>query len=249
MGHATDVAIGEGAVWVTEEEPGFLVRIDPTTNSEAARIEVGEPSGGVATGAGSVWIGYHDLPGGVVMIDPRINQELRGITLESRPTDVAVGEGVVWAVAYAEGVAFRIPLSASPDQPASQPGSTTMIYQSQGAALIEDASNVCPTDSVVPASGDLNRLEIAVEAAILEGSLGATEPPLDTSGVRASAFPVTDDPVYSGFARRECNASVWDRQVVVEVVLPNVESASLGMQTYIAARTDAGWVLWFPFHP
>jgi streptogramin lyase len=108
LGHATDLAVGKGAVWVTEEKPGFLVRIDPTTNTEAARIDVAEPAGGVATGAGSVWIRYIDLPGGVAMIDPRINQELRAITLESQLTDIAVSEGVVWAAAYVEGAVFRI---------------------------------------------------------------------------------------------------------------------------------------------
>jgi hypothetical protein len=139
--------------------------------------------------------------------------------------------------------------SSPPDPSIPEPDSTQTLYQSEGARLIEGSSQVCPDDSFVPSPSDLESLEVAVEAAIVGGALGATEPPLDVSGVRASALPVAEDAVYAGFAKRECNASVWDRQVVVDVRLPNAGSASLGMQTYIAAKTDRGWILWFPFHP
>jgi streptogramin lyase len=51
----SDIAAGEGAIWVTNYE-GFVARIDPKTVSKVASIRLGHRPTAVAAGAGFVWV-------------------------------------------------------------------------------------------------------------------------------------------------------------------------------------------------
>jgi YVTN family beta-propeller protein len=116
---SADVAVGEGAVWVTlsadpTADAGEVVRIDPATNSVAARVPVQGTPRDVVVGDGGVWVltllpereahlcgaeGPCEAPPGslsgmeVLHIDPVANQ-----VVESYPNalSVGVGEGAVW---------------------------------------------------------------------------------------------------------------------------------------------------------
>jgi hypothetical protein len=173
------------------------------------------------------------------------------ITLPPGPHSLTVGgcpQGTAVPLTLPVTVRFRV---AEPGQSvgSSAVAERRVIYRSEDVTLIEDPSYVCPLDSLVPTSGDLELLERTVVRAVEDGLLGATEPPLDTTGAQASARVVTEDPALEGFARTECDASVWDRQVGIEVRLPKGLSASLSQRRYLVAKTRQGWILWFPFHP
>lgn len=103
---AADVAVGEGAVWVSvpAQEPqqdDLVVRVDSVTNQVAARIPVEGYVEELAAGAGGVWGAGIRFDGpGVSMyvdrIDPATNEVVARIQDVSAP--LAVGAEALWAV-------------------------------------------------------------------------------------------------------------------------------------------------------
>ncbi|HEX7189640.1 MAG TPA: ABC transporter substrate-binding protein, partial [Actinomycetes bacterium] len=89
----TGVAIGLGAVWVTNSTGGTVSRIDPDTHA-AFTIPVGTGPAGVAVGAGAVWVA-NSGDGTVSRIDPRTNATTVVRVLPG-PTGVVVAAGSVW---------------------------------------------------------------------------------------------------------------------------------------------------------
>jgi YVTN family beta-propeller protein len=104
----TDVAVGEGAVWVTNSADGTVDRIDPTTHTVRQTIGVGHGPDGVAVGEGSVWVA-NGLDGTVSRIDPLSNQvtQMR-IAVGNGPSGIAVGLGKVWVVNRDDSTLSRI---------------------------------------------------------------------------------------------------------------------------------------------
>jgi DNA-binding beta-propeller fold protein YncE len=99
------MAQGEGAVWVIGDAADRrLWRIDPRRHRIEATIELGFPPGGVAAGAGAVWV-TDELGDRVVRIDPATNRAVRAIPVGRGALGVAVGGGSVW-VADATGHAL-----------------------------------------------------------------------------------------------------------------------------------------------
>jgi DNA-binding beta-propeller fold protein YncE len=104
--HPQDVAVGEGAVWVSvpAEQPGqdnLVVRIDRITNEVAARIPVEGYIEELAAGEGGVWgagawFDDGDFSPFLVRIDPASNAVVARIPDVSGP--LAVGGGALWAV-------------------------------------------------------------------------------------------------------------------------------------------------------
>jgi DNA-binding SARP family transcriptional activator/ABC-type branched-subunit amino acid transport system substrate-binding protein/streptogramin lyase len=90
----TALAVGAGAVWVTDPVGGSVWRIDPDPEPilRTIRLEVGVH--GVAFGEGAVWA-TNELADEVYRIDPDTN-EARVVSRMAAPRGVAVGEGGVW---------------------------------------------------------------------------------------------------------------------------------------------------------
>jgi YVTN family beta-propeller protein len=90
----TDVAVGEGAVWVANGGEHTVSRIDPASNRIAGNpIPVSVPTD-VAVGEGAVWVASDDT---LLRIDPATNRiEWESNRLSEYPEGVAVGEGAVW---------------------------------------------------------------------------------------------------------------------------------------------------------
>jgi YVTN family beta-propeller protein len=88
-----DVAIGEGSVWLPDDEGHQVWQVDPEQNLVQDTYEVGGRTVAVAVGAGAVWAPSDD--GSVVRIDPATGDTER-IDVGGAPTDVAVGAGLVW---------------------------------------------------------------------------------------------------------------------------------------------------------
>jgi hypothetical protein len=98
----TDVAVGFGAVWVSDRGQQTVLRIDPRTREVSRTIGVGADVQAVAVGFGSVW-----LAGGnsatVTRIDPRTDRVTATIRLGrsgQKPNTtfaIAAAAGSVWA--------------------------------------------------------------------------------------------------------------------------------------------------------
>jgi YVTN family beta-propeller protein len=95
LGRAPDqVAVGEGAVWVTSSSSDTVLRVDPAT-AKPKEIRVGNGPSGIAYGAERVWVA-NSRDGTVSAIDPRTS-EVATRRLGFRPAAVAVAEQrAVW---------------------------------------------------------------------------------------------------------------------------------------------------------
>ncbi len=95
FGSAEDIAVGGGAVWVTDAPQGVLWRYDLGRSRTALTIPVGVGAFHVVYGAGAVWVGNF-VSGTVSRVDPRTN----GVTARmpiGAVQSLAAGDGVVWA--------------------------------------------------------------------------------------------------------------------------------------------------------
>src|SRR5262245_18078773 len=101
------VTTGSGAVWVLDDVPGMVWRIDPASNRVVGRIRLGFDPGGIAFGRGRVWV-TDNSGDAVAEIDPATNRIGRRIRVGDGPLGVAVGEGSVWVANYRDGTVSRI---------------------------------------------------------------------------------------------------------------------------------------------
>jgi YVTN family beta-propeller protein len=106
------IAVGEGAVWVANEEDQTLSRIDPRTRRVVKTIPLDATPTGLAVGAGAVWVA-HGLTGEVSRVDPDLNEAQNIEVLPAPPLGswragaVAVGFGSVWIV-WGNSIVSRI---------------------------------------------------------------------------------------------------------------------------------------------
>jgi streptogramin lyase len=98
----SDVAAGEGAVWVTTAR-GVLARIDSTTNEVSGMIRLPEDTTGeVAVGDDAVWVTENVL--GVYRIDPGTNEITAKIVVDDKGQRVAIDRlAVAGGAVFAEG--------------------------------------------------------------------------------------------------------------------------------------------------
>ncbi len=100
------VRAGLGGIWVTYPEKDEVLRIDPSSLEEMARIQVGAGPLFLDVGEGGVWVMNQD-DGSVSHIDPQTNTAST-IIVDSgtiQGGDIAVGAGSVWLRGSAELVA------------------------------------------------------------------------------------------------------------------------------------------------
>ena len=105
-GGVQSIAVGEGAVWVTNTFSPSVVRVDADNISNHKQITVGSDPNGVAVGEGAVWVAVAGDKA-IKRINPRSLQR-RTIDLPVAPTRVTVGGGSVWATAQGANTLFRI---------------------------------------------------------------------------------------------------------------------------------------------
>lgn len=88
------IAIGEGAVWVTNQNQNTVTKIDPETGRSIDEVTVGEKPDAIAVGSGSVWVG-NVVDRTLSRLDPRTLEQVE-IALPDEPTAIAVGFRRVW---------------------------------------------------------------------------------------------------------------------------------------------------------
>jgi len=106
----TNVAVGEGGVWVLDAEDEAVSRLDPETGQVADTFQTGRRPTDLAAGAGAVWVGNASEAGAtesVSRVDPGSTAVTRTVRLPSPPggssafsagfPGIAVGAGAVWA--------------------------------------------------------------------------------------------------------------------------------------------------------
>ena len=110
----SNVAVGEGAVWVLNTEDHTVSRIDPETNAVTASFRPRGVPTDLAAGAGAVWVGNGGGASGnftvsISRVDPRTRAVTRTVKLGDQTDSVftpsfswgfpgiAVGAGAVWA--------------------------------------------------------------------------------------------------------------------------------------------------------
>ena len=100
------VAAGEGAVWVANEE-GTVSRVDAATRRVVQRITVGRDPAGVAAGHGAVWVATSGERS-VSWINPATNTVVKRVPVGNGPTGIALGDGAVWVANSLDNSVSRI---------------------------------------------------------------------------------------------------------------------------------------------
>jgi sugar lactone lactonase YvrE len=106
-GGVGDVAVGEGAVWVTNTFSSSVTRVDPNDLDDLRQIRIGGTPNGVAVGEGSVWVAVEQEKA-LVRVSPRKRKRTGSVKLGVIPTRVTVGGGSVWVTARGANRLFRI---------------------------------------------------------------------------------------------------------------------------------------------
>jgi DNA-binding beta-propeller fold protein YncE/predicted Ser/Thr protein kinase len=104
-GGVQDLAVGAGALWVTNRFRKSVVRVDTRTGAQREIRLRGTP-GGLAVGAGAVWVAT-EAEDTITRISPRALR-VRAIAMDDIPTRVTVGGGSVWATAREASRLLRI---------------------------------------------------------------------------------------------------------------------------------------------
>jgi DNA-binding SARP family transcriptional activator/ABC-type transport system substrate-binding protein/streptogramin lyase len=110
------LAVGEGAVWVTDCTSPLLARVDPAHGvvERIALPRFADPTESspheVALGAGSVWVEQGDFsPSWLTRLDPRTGHVQNRIRIEEVGADaLAFGDGALWVVSGYKGYLTRI---------------------------------------------------------------------------------------------------------------------------------------------
>jgi hypothetical protein len=96
---ASNVAVGEGAVWVLSSD-ARLLKVDPATNEVAAMVSVGNSSSHLAVYGSGVWAIVQVKEFRLVRVDPRtmrvVASEDIGRIPRIGPGGLAAGGGYVW---------------------------------------------------------------------------------------------------------------------------------------------------------
>ena len=92
------LAVGDDAVWVTDELGDRVVRIDPSTLRQTDAVPVGRGAEGVVAGAGRIWVA-NAIDGTVSRVDPEHRRVDATIAVGGHPEDLAVADGTIWVAA------------------------------------------------------------------------------------------------------------------------------------------------------
>jgi YVTN family beta-propeller protein len=190
------LAAGFGSLWVPNcgdppslsatarsfgEASPSVSRIDLKTGKVIATLPltVGNSEGGLATGAGSVWM-MLDAKGTLARIDPATNKVVAEISVPTGSFAVAFGEGAVWVTSTENSLLTRvnsltnvveqtIPVGPRPRFLAVGEGSVWTINQGDGSISRVDAKSnkvIATIEAGIPGPGG--------EIAVGEGSVWVT---------------------------------------------------------------------------
>jgi YVTN family beta-propeller protein len=103
----THIAVGEGAIWVTNADGDTVSRIDPAKKAVVQTIPVGSSPSGITTGNGAVWVA-NSMNRTVSRIDPAINEVVQSITVGNGPVGIVYARGAIWVANTGDATITRI---------------------------------------------------------------------------------------------------------------------------------------------
>jgi streptogramin lyase len=106
-GGVQDLAVGAGAVWVSNRFQSSVVRIGARSETPTP-IDVGLRPYGLAVGGKSVWVAVASAGAQAIARIDVSSRKAQKITLTDTPTRVTVGAGSVWVTARAADRLIRI---------------------------------------------------------------------------------------------------------------------------------------------
>ena len=161
------VAVGDGAVWVTDSDANNVTRVSPTGLSTP--ITVGNAPSAIAVGEGAVWVA-DTLDGTVKRIDPSTSAVTTTIPVGRSPSALAVGDGSIWVADSGDGTITRI--DPGTDQATATirvGGSPEAIAIGSGRVWVSvDAAETTPT---LAASAGTLRMETLADLDSLDPAL------------------------------------------------------------------------------
>jgi hypothetical protein len=89
----TDVAVGGGAVWISETD-GTVLRVEPQLGGITASIPACRNALAIAYGEGAVWVACANNT--VVRVDPATDSPAAPIVVGRLPRGIAAGAGAIW---------------------------------------------------------------------------------------------------------------------------------------------------------
>lgn len=101
------LAAGDGSIWMLTDSRGILSRINATTNTVIAKINVEPHSYCAAFGHNAVWVSNYDN-NSVQKIDAKTNTVTATIPVGLKPRFITVGEGGVWTLNQGDGTVTRV---------------------------------------------------------------------------------------------------------------------------------------------
>lgn len=140
-----DVDAGAGAVWFTDRGHEELVRVDPATNTAAARIDLGGEPSGLAVTDTAVWVAVEST-NETLRIDPTSNEIVARIATGVQPIWIAATAELAW-VTHADGslvqvdtatneITRQVALGGQPGEPAVA-GDALWVPNQAGGTLTE----------------------------------------------------------------------------------------------------------------
>jgi YVTN family beta-propeller protein len=87
------VAAGLGSVWISDDEGGAVIRVDPEHDAIARTYDVGGRPFGLAVGVAAVWVAVEE--GNAARIDPDTHDVIT-TNVGGAPRGVGIGAGAVW---------------------------------------------------------------------------------------------------------------------------------------------------------
>ena len=108
----TDIALGYGAVWVTNQHASTVSKIDPDANTATNSVNVGNGPLGITTGGGALWVA-NSLDDTVSRDRSRGQIRGRQMPVGSGPGDVTWSDGALWVTNETDGTLSKIDASSS----------------------------------------------------------------------------------------------------------------------------------------
>jgi hypothetical protein len=229
------IAATAGAVWVVDFGGAQVLRVDPATNRVVARIPVRGGAGGIATGAGAVWVtsgeGGDQHHGWVQRIDPSRNRVVATSAVPSGMLwDIDVDGPSVWVGSELGGL-FRIDAHTSRVTTIRKPGGAPEGGGGGVGHLAAGAGAVW-----VASDGQLQRRDAR------SGHVVATIPWADGSFAARGAVGAGGVWFSSGQGLARFDATA-NRLVATVPAASTAGTATLAGITGVAAEAGAVWVL------
>ncbi len=197
------LALGEGAIWLTDSEANNVVRVDPT--GLLTPIAVGHGPTAITVGAGAVWV-VDSLDNALVRIDPGTRSVTARISVGRSPAGVAFGAGSVWVANSGDGTVTRInPSTSKAIATILVGGSPQAITIAEGKAWVAvDAQSLAPTHG--GSGGATLRMVSSSDVDFTDPALAAA--PLSQQLAYATCAGLVNYPDRAGLAGSQLTAEV-----------------------------------------